>query len=166
MTWKFLLSYLKVLEKSGTLPFTVSWYLFSFQSYKGLKIGKLIEKWYRGLGKNQAKFIKSVASRDGHLARVNLSMYYSSVNTCQNQAKLSTLKVQDDVQLSIAMFCLSIKGCRSKASFNDFTIKGLGAKILAWGPKSLDCNEKLCFVFWFQNSNWFWRVIAKLCFIS
>ena len=58
-------------------------------------------------------------------------MYYNSVNTSQNQVNPCTLKVQDDVQLAIAKFCLSIKGCRSQASFNDFTIKGLGLKILA-----------------------------------
>ena len=34
---------------------------------------------------------------------VDLSMYYSSENTCQNQVKLCTLKVKDDVQL--ANFC-------------------------------------------------------------
>ena len=56
-----------------------------------------MEKWYRGLGKNQSKLIKSVTSCDGHLARVDLSMHYSSVNTCQNQVKLCTLKVQGDV---------------------------------------------------------------------
>ena len=44
MTWKFLFSYLKVLEKSGTLPFTLFNYLFLFQSCNGLKIGKIIEK--------------------------------------------------------------------------------------------------------------------------
>ena len=85
----------------------------------------------RGLGKNQSKLIKSVTSYGGHLARVDLSMYYSSVNTCQNQAKLCTLKAQDDVQLVIAKFFFSIKDCRSQASFNDFTIEGLGPKILA-----------------------------------
>ena len=86
--------------------------------------------WYRGLGKSQSKLIKSVTSYGGHLARVDLSMYYSSVNTCQNEVKLCTLKVQDDVQLAIATFCLSIKDCRPQASFNDFTIKGLEPKIL------------------------------------
>ena len=60
-------------------------------------MGKMIEKWYRGLGKNQSKLIKSVTSCGGHLARVDLPMHYSSVNTCQNQVKLCTLKVQDDV---------------------------------------------------------------------
>ena len=58
-------------------------------------------------------------------------MYYSSVNTCLNQVKLCMLKVQDDVQLAIAKFCLSIKDCWSQASFNDFKIKGLGPKILS-----------------------------------
>ena len=77
----------------------------------------------------------------GHLARVDLSVLYSSVNTCQNQVKLCTLKVQDDVLLAIAKFCLSIKDCRSQASFNDFTIKGLEPKILAQGPIFLDCCE-------------------------
>ena len=70
-------------------------------------------------------------SCDGDLSRVDLSMYYSSVNTCQNQVKLCILKVQDGVQLTIAKFCLSIKDCRSQVSFNDFTIKDLGLKILA-----------------------------------
>ena len=51
----------------------------------------------------------------GHLAQVDLSMYYSSGNTCQNQVKLCTLKVQDDVQLAMAKFCLSIKDCWSQA---------------------------------------------------
>ena len=72
-----------------------------------------------------------MTSCGGHLARVDLSMYCSSANTCQNQVKLCKLKVQDDVQLAIAKFCLSIKHCRSQASFNDFTIKGLGPKVLA-----------------------------------
>ena len=67
----------------------------------------------------------------GHLARVDLSMYYSSANTCQNQVKLCTLKVQDDVQLAMAKFCLSIKDWRPQASFNDSTIMGLGPIILA-----------------------------------
>ena len=58
-------------------------------------------------------------------------MYCSSANTCQNQVKLCTLNVQDGVQLAMAKFCLSIKDCRSQASFNDFTIKGLEPKILA-----------------------------------
>ena len=83
------------------------------------------------MGKNQSKLIKSVTSCGGHLARVDLSMYCSSANTCQNQVKLSTLKVQDDLQLAVAKFCLSIKDCRSHVSFNDSTIKGLGPKILA-----------------------------------
>ena len=43
------------------------------------------------------KLIKSVTSCGGHLARVDFSMHYGSVNTCQNQLKLCTLKVQDDV---------------------------------------------------------------------
>ena len=55
-------------------------------------------------------------------------MHYSSVNTCQNQVKLYTFKVQDDVQLAIANFCLSVKGCRFQASFNDFANKGSGTK--------------------------------------
>ena len=58
--------------------------------------------------------------------RVDLSMYYSSVNTYQNQVKLCTLKVRDDVQLPMAKFCLSIKDLRSQDSFNNFTIKGSG----------------------------------------
>ena len=82
------------------------------------------------MGKNQSKLIKSVTSSDGHLDRVDLSLYYISASTYQNQVKLCTLKVQDDMQLAIAKFCLSIKDCRSQASFNHFTIKGLGPKIL------------------------------------
>ena len=70
-------------------------------------------------------------SGGGHLAQVDLSMYYSSVNTCQNKVKLYTLKVQDYVRLAMAKFCFSINVCRSQASFNDSTIKGLGPKILA-----------------------------------
>ena len=65
-------------------------------------------------------------------------MLYSSVNTCQNQVKLCALKVQDGVYLAIARFCLSIKDCQFQASFNDFTIKGLGPKLLAQGPNFLD----------------------------
>ena len=57
-------------------------------------------------------------------------MCCSSVNTYQNQVKLCMLKVQGDVPLAIAKFCLSIKDCRSQACFNDFTIEGLGPKIL------------------------------------
>ena len=68
-------------------------------------------------------------------------MYYSSVNTCQNQVKLCTFKVQDDVQLGMAKLCLSSKDYRSQDSFNDFTIKGLGPKILSQGLKFLDCYE-------------------------
>ena len=83
------------------------------------------------MGKNQSKLIKSVTSCGGHVAQVDLSMYYSSANTCQNQVKLCPLKVQDDVQLAMTKFCLSIKDCRSQASFNDPTTKGLGPKILA-----------------------------------
>ena len=52
-------------------------------------------------------------------------MYHSSVNTSQNQVKL---KVEDNVQLVISKFCLSIKDCQSHTSFKDFTIKGLGPK--------------------------------------
>ena len=70
-----------------------------------------------------------MTSCGGHLARVDLSMYYSSANTCQNQIKLCTLKVQDDVQL--AKFACQSKIVRSQASFNDSTISGLGPKILA-----------------------------------
>ena len=81
--------------------------------------------------KSSKKLIKSVTSCGGHLARVDLSMYYGLVNTCQNQVKLCTLKVQDDVQLAMVKFCLSIKDYRSQDSFNDFTIKGLGPEILA-----------------------------------
>ena len=92
----------------------------------------MIEKWYRDLCKNQSKLRKSVTSCGGHLAQVDLSMYYSSANTCQNQVKLCTLKVQDDVQLEMTKFCLSVKDCRSQASFNDSMVKGLGPKILAY----------------------------------
>ena len=58
-------------------------------------------------------------------------MYYNSANTCQNQVKLCTLKVQDDVQFAMAKFCLSINDCWSQASFNDSMTKGLEPKILA-----------------------------------
>ena len=75
--------------------------------------------------------MKSATSCGRHLTGVDLSMYYGPVNTCQNQVKLCALKVHDNVQLAIVKFCLSIKVCRSQASFNDFTIKGLGLKILA-----------------------------------
>ena len=50
-----------------------------------------------------------MTSSDGHLARVDLSVYKSSVNACQIQVKLRTLKIQSDVQLAIAKFCLLIK---------------------------------------------------------
>ena len=72
-----------------------------------------------------------MTSRGGHLARVDLSMYYSSANTFQIQTKLCTLKVHDDVQLPMAKFGLSTKDWQSQASFNDSTVKGLGLKILA-----------------------------------
>ena len=72
-----------------------------------------------------------MTSCGGHLARVDLSMYYSSENTCQNQVKLCTLKVQDDVQLAMAKFCLSFKDCGSQASFDDSTIKGLRLKVFS-----------------------------------
>ena len=135
------------------MPFTVSSYLFSFQSYKGLKIGKMIENWYRGLGKNHSKLIKSVTSCDGCLGLADLLMYYSSASTCPNQVKLFTLKVQNYVQLAIAKFCFSIKDCQFQTSFNDFTIKGLEPKISAQGPKFSDCYEKICSAFWFRNSS-------------
>ena len=61
---------------------------------------------------------------------------------CQNQVKLSTLKVQNYVQLAIAKFCLSIKDCQSQTSFNYYTIKGLEPKISAQGPKFSDCMRK------------------------
>ena len=58
-------------------------------------------------------------------------MYHSSERICQNQVKLCTLKVQDYVQLiGNRKICLSSKDCWSNASFKDFTIKGLGLKIL------------------------------------
>ena len=57
-------------------------------------------------------------------------MYDSSVNTSHNQVKLCAVRVQDDVQLAISKFCLSIKDCQSHASFKDFTINGLGPKTL------------------------------------
>ena len=74
-------------------------------------MGKMIEKWYRCLGKNQSKLTKNVTSCGGHLAPVDLSMHCSSVKTCQNQVKLCEFKVQNVVQLAIANFCLSIKNC-------------------------------------------------------
>ena len=66
-----------------------------------------------------------------HLARVHLSVYYSSVNTYQKHVKLCPLKVQNDVQLAIAKFCLSIKDFQARPLLNDFTTKGMGPKILA-----------------------------------
>ena len=36
-------------------------------------------------------------------------MYYSSLNTCQNQVKLCTLKFQDDVQLAKQNFAFQSK---------------------------------------------------------
>ena len=59
----------------------------------------------------------------------------------------------ESLQLAITKFCLSIKDCRSQPSFNDFTIKGLGKKILALEPKFLDYYEKSCFSFSFQDYN-------------
>ena len=58
------------------------------------------------------------------------------------KVKLCTLKVQHDVQLAMAKFCLSIKDCQSQASFDDSTMKGLGPKILAYrvfSPPSRSC---------------------------
>ena len=57
-------------------------------------------------------------------------MHYSSVNTFQNQVKLCTFKVQDDMHLATANFLFSIKDCLSQGFFNDFTIEDLGPKIL------------------------------------
>ena len=62
-------------------------------------------------------------------------MCYSLVKACQNQVKLCTLKVQDDVQLAIAKLCVPIKDCRSQASFIDFTIKGLGSENISLRTK-------------------------------
>ena len=45
--------------------------LFSFQSYKGLKIGKMVEKMVQRSAKNQSKMIKSVTSCGRHLDRVH-----------------------------------------------------------------------------------------------
>ena len=50
---------------------------------------------------------------------------YSSVNNYQNQVKMFTLKVQDDVELAIAKCCFSIKDCWSQASFNDFIFRAI-----------------------------------------
>ena len=66
----------------------------------------------------------------GHLAREDLPIYYSSANTCLNQVKLCTLKVEDGVQLAMAKFCFSIKDCLSQASSNGSTINGLVLKML------------------------------------
>ena len=57
-------------------------------------------------------------------------MYYSSANTCENKVKLCTLKVEDDVQVTMARFCMSMKDFGFQVSFNDSTIKGLEPKIL------------------------------------
>ena len=86
-------------------------------------------------GQKSIKIDKICESCGGHLAPVHLSMYHSSVNTCQNQVKLCILKVQVDVQLVIVKLCSSMKDCRSQASFNDFTLKDLGPKKLAKGQK-------------------------------
>ena len=92
----------------------------------------MIKKMVQRSGQKSMKIDKTCdVICGGHLDRVYLSMCYSSVNTCQNQVKLCRLKVPDDVQLAIVKFCFSIRDCRSQASFNDFTIKGLGPKILA-----------------------------------
>ena len=48
----------------------------------------MIEKMVQSLGKNQSKLTKSMTSCGGHLARLDLSMYYNSANTCQNQEKI------------------------------------------------------------------------------
>ena len=64
------------------------------------------------------------------LVGVNLKTYCISVNTCQNQAKLCTVKVQNDMQLAISQFGLSIKDLWSQVFFKDFTAKGLGPKKL------------------------------------
>ena len=90
----------------------------------------MIEKMVQRSGKNQSKLVKSVTSCGGHLARADLSIYYSSANTCLNQVKLCTLKVQDGVQLAMAKFCFLIKDCRSQASSNESTINGLGPQML------------------------------------
>ena len=55
-------------------------------------------------------------------------MWWTSANTCQNQVKLCTFKVQDDVQLAMTKICLSVQDCRSQASFNDSIINGLDRK--------------------------------------
>ena len=47
----------------------------------------------------------------------------------------------------MARFCLSIKDCRSQASFNDSTIKGLGPKMLAWEPKFYTAMRKSVLIF-------------------
>ena len=88
-----------------------------------------------------------MTSSGGHLAPVDLSMHFSSVNTFQNQVKLCIFKVYDDMYLALANFYLSIQDCGSQASFNDYAIKPLGPKILAQGPKFLDCHDKPCFAF-------------------
>ena len=91
----------------------------------------MIEKIAQRSGSKSIKIYKFYDVIWWTLVGVDLSMYYSSANTCQIQVKLCKLKVQDDVQLAMAKFCLSVKDCRSQASFNDFTIKDLGPKILA-----------------------------------
>ena len=90
----------------------------------------MIKKWYRGLGNNQSKLTKFVTLCGGHLARADLSIYYSSANICLNQVKLCTLKVLDGVQMAMEKFCFSIKDCLCQVSFNYSTIKGLGPKML------------------------------------
>ena len=92
----------------------------------------MIEKMVQRSGSKSIKIDKFCDVIWWTLAGVaDLSMYHSSANTCQSQVKLCTFKFQDDVQLAMAKFCLSIKDCQSQASFNDSTIKDLGPKILA-----------------------------------
>ena len=57
-------------------------------------------------------------------------MYYSLANTCENQVKFCTLKVQIDIQLTISKLWLSIEDCRSRSSVKNFEIKDLRTKIL------------------------------------
>ena len=47
----------------------------------------MIEKMVQRSGKNQSKLIKSVMSCGGHLARIDLSVYYSSAKYLSESSK-------------------------------------------------------------------------------
>ena len=63
----FLLLNLKEQQKSERSPFTVSYYLFFFQSYNGLRKSSFRSKSGQKLCRNQSKSIKFVTSCAGHV---------------------------------------------------------------------------------------------------